>query len=63
MRKLPLNDGTVGNRYPWGLTRKRGTKQRFGITFGKTMYGYHFGKRSVYIERSAPLKYLWNFAG
>jgi hypothetical protein len=61
-KRTKLNDGTTGYRYAWGLTRKRAVKTRYGITFGPTMIGTHFGKRSVYIERKAPAKYLHNFA-
>ncbi len=63
LKRTKLTDGTTGYRYPWGLTRKRALKTRYGITFGPTMIGTHFGKRSVYIERKAPSKMLWNFSG
>ena len=62
-KRSPLNDGTQGYRYSWGLTRKRVAKKRYGITFGPTMVGTHYGKRSVYIERKSPANLLWNFAG
>lgn len=62
-KRSPLNDGTTGYRYSWGLTRKRVAKKRYGITFGPTMVGTHYGLRSVYIERKSPANMLWNFAG
>mgnify|MGYP003651235567 FL=1 len=63
IKRTKLNDGTIGYRYAWGLTRKRSVKSRYGITFGPVMIGTHFGKRSVYIEKRAPKRYLHNFAG
>jgi len=63
LKRTPLRDGTKGFRYQWGLTRKRSVKSRYGMTFGPTMIGTHFGKRSVYVERAAPVKFLHNFAG
>jgi hypothetical protein len=51
-----LNDGTRGFRFNIvgikGLTRKRNTLKRFGVTRGKCMTAYHIGKRSIYIEQS-----------
>jgi hypothetical protein len=62
-KSLPLGDGTDGKRFPWGLYRKRQKKTRYGIKFGPTMLAIHSGRRSLYIEKKAPLKYLHNFAG
>ena len=62
----PLNDGTTGRRYSWGLWRKRKAgpnKARYGIQSGPTMLAIHTGRRSLYIEKKAPLRYLHNFAG
>jgi len=59
----PLNDGTTGRRYSWGLWRKRKAQTRYGIKTGPTMLAIHTGKRSLYIEKKAPLRYLHNFAG
>ena len=59
----PLNDGTTGRRYSWGLWRKRKTQTRYGIKSGPTMLAVHSGRRSLYIEKHAPLRYLHNFAG
>jgi hypothetical protein len=51
-----LNDGTRGFRFNFagikGLTRKRQSIKRFGVTRGVCMTAYHIGKRSVYIEQS-----------
>lgn len=63
IKRSPLNDGTAGYRYGWGLTRKRVSKKRYGITAGPVMTAIHVGRRSVYIERRSPVKMLWNFAG
>ena len=62
-KRSPLNDGTQGYRYSWGLTRKRSKKRRYGIDTGPVMTGIHTGKRSIYIERKIPVRYLHNFAG
>lgn len=52
-----LNDGTRGFRFNFagikGLTRKRQSIKRFGVTRGACMTAYHIGKRSVYIEQSS----------
>lgn len=52
----PLNDGTRGFRFNFagikGLTRKRNTITRFGVSRGECMTAYHLGKRSIYIEQS-----------
>ena len=62
-----LNDGTRGYRFNIlgvkGLTRKRLTQSRYNVTNGDTMLGLHIGRRSVYIERSNPIKRLYNFVG
>jgi hypothetical protein len=63
MLKISLCDGTKGNRYRWGLTRKRILRKRYGITKGKTMVGLHFGLYTLYYTRLRPLKSLWNFSG
>lgn len=68
MRIKPLNDNTNGFRFQYGmfkgLYRKRGLKMRFGIKRGQTMTGFHFGKRSLYIENRFAGRHLgWNFAG
>ena len=51
----PLNDGTRGFRFNVagfkGLTRKRIHEKRYGIYKGECMTAYHFGKRSIYIEK------------
>ena len=51
----PLNDGTNGFRFNFvgikGLTRKRKTTKRFGITTGDCTKALHFGFRSIYIEQ------------
>jgi hypothetical protein len=37
---------------------------RFGIKRGQTMTGFHFGKRSLYIENRKAERHLgWGFAG
>ena len=66
----PLNDNTKGFRFNFigikGLTRKRSTVNRLGITKGQCMTGYHLGKRSVYIERKpnrTSSRKLQHFAG
>jgi hypothetical protein len=65
MKSLPLNDGTNGRRFSWGLYRKRdrSRKTRYGVNFGPTMVGIHAGIRSLYIERKSPVKFLHNFGG
>ena len=64
----PLNDNTNGFRFQYGkfkgLYRSRAIKMRFGIKRGQTMTGFHFGKRSLYIENRKAGRHLgWNFAG
>jgi len=63
----PLNDGTKGFRYNFlgkkGLYRKRNTTSRYGVTQGDCMKGYHFGKRSLYIEQAATKRKLYHYAG
>ena len=63
-----LNDNTQGFRFQVGmfkgLYRKRGFKMRLGISRGQTMTGFHFGKRSLYIESRKAERHLgWGFAG
>jgi len=63
-----LNDNTQGFRFQVGmfkgLYRKRGMLRRYGIKRGQTMTGYHFGKRSLYIENRKAERHLgWGFAG
>ena len=62
-----LNDGTTGFRFSSGLAtgiyRVRVSKKRYGITKGDTTRGFHFGKRSLYIERSQANRYFWDLAG
>jgi len=52
----PLNDRTDGFRFNLcgfkGLTRKRQKVSRWGLAKGKAMQALHFGKRSIYIEKS-----------
>lgn len=49
-----LNDGTNGFRFNFagikGLTRKRVSIKRWGISTGACMKAIHLGKRSVYVE-------------
>ena len=64
----PLNDNTDGFRFQLGklkgLYRHRSVKMRLGISRGQTMTGYHFGKRSLYIEKRKAERHLgWGFAG
>ncbi len=59
----PLNDGTTGRRYSWGLWRKRKSQSRYGIKSGPTMLAIHAGLPSLYIEKKNPLRYLHNFGG
>ncbi len=59
----PINDGTTGRRYSWGLYRKRAAKSRWGVTTGPTMTGVHIGRRSLYVEHRAAVKRLHHFAG
>jgi hypothetical protein len=66
----PLNDNTQGFRFNFigikGLTRKRSTVNRYGITRGDCMNGYHLGKRSVYFEKKSnrvSTRQLRHFAG
>ena len=50
----PLNEGTNGFRFNFlgkkGLTRKRTTFKRWGITTGDCTKAYHIGYRSIYLE-------------
>ena len=63
LKAAPLNDGTEGKRFAWGLYRKRAVKSRWGVSAGPTMTGVHVGRRSLYIERKAAVRHLHNFAG
>ena len=51
----PLNDRTDGFRFNLcglkGLTRKRQTVKRWGVSKGKCMKAVHLGKRSIYFEK------------
>ena len=62
-----LNDGTKGFRFNVlgrkGLYRKRTSKKRRGISSGSTMTGYHYGKRSLYLEHGDSIRKLQHFAG
>ena len=62
-----LNDGTKGFRFNVlgrkGLYRKRTSKTRIGISSGSTMTGYHYGKRSLYLEHGYSIRKLQHFAG
>ena len=62
LKTAPLNDGTEGKRFAWGLYRKRQHKKRYGIVSGPSMLAIHTGKRSLYIERRAG-RPLCRFAG
>lgn len=65
-KTLPLNDNTDGFRFDIagvkGLTRKRVSLKRYGVTEGETMRGFHMGKRSVYIQKRKPVRHLHDFA-
>lgn len=65
MSKKPLNDGTDGFRFNYGITsgiyRKRLIKKRKGIQKGDTFTAFHYGKRSLYIEQFRPFRFLWNW--
>lgn len=54
MRITSLNDNTNGFRFNLfgikGLYRKRIAIRRYGLKRGSSMTGFHFGKRSLYIE-------------
>jgi len=67
MRIKSLNDGTTGFRFDiagvQGLYRKRVVIRRFGVTRGDSMTGFHFGKRSLYLESGMYRRMLHNFAG
>jgi hypothetical protein len=66
MKTIPLDDGTKGFRFDFvglkGISRKRITKKRYGITKGKTFRAIHMGKRSIYIEQFKPLHKLGDWA-
>ena len=63
----PLNDTTSGFRFNFfgskGIYRKRKIEKRYGKSQGDCMTGYHFGKRSLYVEQAAPKRKLCHFAG
>ena len=63
----PLNDRTNGFRFNFlgnkGIYRKRSLINRYGKSQGDCMTGYHFGKRSLYVEQAAPKRKLCHFAG
>lgn len=63
----PLNDRTNGFRFNFlgnkGVYRKRKTKTRYGKSQGDVMTGYHFGKRSLYVEQASTKRKLYHFAG
>ena len=52
----PTQDGCKGFRFNFlgkkGIYRKRSVINRYGRTQGKVMTGYHFGKRSLYLENA-----------
>ena len=66
----PLNDRTNGFRFNLlglkGLTRKRQSIKRYGITKGKCMKALHIGKRSLYFEQrsnATSMRRVRHFAG
>ena len=63
----PLNDGTDGFRFnilgSKGIYRKRKIDKRYGKSHGDCMTGYHFGKRSLYLQQAVPRRKLCHFAG
>ena len=63
----PTNDGCKGFRFNFlgkkGVYRKRSVINRYGKTQGKVMTGYHFGKRSLYVEGGNFQRALHNLAG
>lgn len=63
----PLNDGTGGFRFNFfgnkGLYRKRKIETRYGKSHGDVMTGYHFGKRSLYLEKATAKRKLYHIAG
>ena len=74
MRINTLNDNTTGFRFNiagvQGLYRKRDAHKAralngkfMGVTRGDSMTGYHFGKRSLYVEGGNFQRALHNLAG
>jgi hypothetical protein len=74
MRINTLNDNTNGFRFNiagvQGLYRKRDVRKAralngkfMGITRGDSMTGFHFGKRSLYVEGGNFQRALHNLAG
>lgn len=74
MRINTLNDNTNGFRFNiagvQGLYRKRDVRKAraldgkfMGVTRGDSMTGFHFGKRSLYLEGGMNRRSLWNLAG
>ena len=74
MRINTLNDNTTGLRFNiagvQGLYRKRDAHKAralngkfMGVTRGDSMTGYHFGKRSLYVEGGNFQRALHNLAG
>ena len=74
MRINTLNDNTTGFRFNiagvQGLYRKRDAHKAraligkfMGVTRGDSMTGYHFGKRSLYLEGGNYRRALHNLAG
>lgn len=63
----PIQDGCKGFRFNFlgkkGIYRKRSVINRYGRTQGKVMTGYHFGKRSLYLENAEAYRKLYHFAG
>ena len=63
----PTQDGCKGFRFNFlgnkGIYRKRKIEKRYGKSQGDVMTGYHFGKRSLYVEQAAPKRKLCHFAG
>ena len=63
----PLNDRTNGFRFNFlgskGIYRKRKRDRRYGKSQGDCMTGYHFGKRSLYLQQAMPKRKLCHFAG
>ena len=63
----PTQDGCQGFRFNFlgikGIYRKRSVINRYGKTQGDVMTGYHFGKRSLYVEQASTKRKLYHFAG
>lgn len=54
--------GYISNQHGHYVWAKQYFNGFMGMTSGETTNGYHFGKRSVYVEREIPIRHFWQLA-